>query len=90
MKVKIIQIDMSGFCGRDNHPRKTDLGKTGIAFKVQSESYVGCVPVDADEILKNPAMVMDENFYMHTSYEVMMSDGTVRTMMDFEIEKITE
>lgn len=88
MRVKIKKIDEYGFCGRENHPDKTDEGQIATVYAAESEAYLGCEPLYPDEIERNPSLLQDERFNMVMVYKAFMSDGSKRTLMSFEVEEV--
>ena len=73
-RVRIKKVDMYGFTGRDDHPQKSDIGRTGKVTGIAQDSR------DLDIGLED-----DEHYIV---YDVTMDEDDHLELMDFELEAI--
>ena len=86
MKIKIVNVDMYGFCGRDLHPEKSDLGLVATVLSVKSESFIGSIPVNAQLC---PEYATHEDYLVVVYYTAIMPDGSMREFVGHEIEVVS-
>jgi len=102
-KIKITNIDKYGFQGREYHPDKDDIGKTGQVVKVETEFMVsGYADTTANinynryeddaETAKKAGrgLLIEEEDYRCHVLTVAMDDGSILELMDYEVEVIEE
>ncbi len=89
MQVRIARVDMDSFLNRIHHPTKIDIGQVGSVYRIFSELYDNLTPVEADLIGEVPEEYAElRNPYLVIFYDLVMADGTLRTMFEDEIERI--
>jgi len=88
MRIQIKKVDMNGFCGRENHPEKSDEGKVCRVLWVESEAYIGCKPISKSEIEYTPELSKDPEYYVVVIYHVITDDSkeTPLEILDHEME----
>jgi hypothetical protein len=82
-KVRVVDVDMFGYCGRENHPTKADIGTVLRVLKVETLDSDGMPIADLSRIDRMLAFVTDD---LSAVYYCSRPDGTPVDMMDFEIE----
>lgn len=79
-KVVCASVDEFGFCGRDNHPSKADIGKTFIVVHVEDVTDEGMTPElmsELEESGEDPTLLC---------VRACSPEGDVREFMDFELK----
>jgi hypothetical protein len=93
MRLKVVSVDMYGYCGGERHPEPSDVGKIGTVVQVmvavetdvedQCDKVLGPFDHEARNIAGwNP----DAN--TESMWTVVFPDGTLRDLMDHEVEPV--
>lgn len=98
LRLKITNVDMNGYCGREHHPHPSDIGL--IVTPVKLESFV-TLAADGDDAggtddfqPTNPnhlcvlATPTDDDGVWQV-WTVVTKDGRVLEVMDFEVQPAT-
>jgi len=88
-QVRLSNVDLYGYCGRDNHPGKDDVGFVGVVVGNFVETYdpegdpINC----RANVLGGTEVVDDEDYSLAAiCYKVRASDGRELELMNHEIE----
>ena len=90
-KVQLTNVDMLGYCGRDNHPRPSDVGFLGVVVGNFVDTYDadGFALNERANVLGGTEIVDDEDYTTAAiCYKVRAADGRVLELMNHEIETI--
>ena len=86
IRVKVGTVDPYGFCGRENHPLRTDSSKVGTL--VSSERFE--VEGEDGQLRRQANGTEDEDStVMLTALTVEFEDGRVVELIEHEVESIT-
>ena len=89
--VRLESVDMFSFCGRDNHPKPTDLGFLGTVVGNWVETYDadGDPLTSRENVLGGTEFVDDEDYSLASvCYKVRSPDGRMLDLMDHEVEPV--
>lgn len=80
--VRVSDVDQYGFCGRERHPHRSDVGLVGRIVLALAMDEAG------DEMSTEPGTVVDGDQDEWCSYHVVLDDGRILDLMSFEIEVV--
>jgi len=86
--VRLTWVDMMGFCGRELHPKESDVGFLGIVkgASVTITDADGCVDDRRGGVPGGTLMLRDMDY---ACYTVEAPDGRVLELIDHEVEVMT-
>jgi hypothetical protein len=95
-KVKITNVDMESFLGRDYHPEPEMIGLTGFILKVAHEVHLENETLEGKYLAAEPKIFyqcaeeqrVGKESRVITCYVVVLENGKKVELMDFEIEAV--
>lgn len=90
MKLKIVRVDMDGYCGRDNHPSPSDVGLVVIPLAMETILYDGdpntAILTVNGGVATDPEVINDCEADLEVMWTCLTRDNRTLCLMGHEVE----